>query len=67
MLQRDRHLCQECKRQGRVRVGDQVDHILPIAERPELQWDESNLQTLCRACHGRKTLAELRARGPAGG
>jgi 5-methylcytosine-specific restriction endonuclease McrA len=35
-----------------------ADHVLPIADRPELRLDLGNMQTLCDWCHKRKTLKE---------
>jgi hypothetical protein len=35
-----------------------VDHIIDIADRPDLRLDEDNLQSLCAQCHGRKTRAK---------
>jgi 5-methylcytosine-specific restriction endonuclease McrA len=35
-----------------------ADHVLPIADRPELRLDLGNMQTLCDTCHKRKTLKE---------
>lgn len=32
-----------------------VDHIITIAERPDLAWDEDNLQPLCHRHHSHKT------------
>lgn len=29
----------------------EVDHILPVATHPELEFTLSNLRTLCRSCH----------------
>lgn len=62
ILMRDRGLCQECLRQGRVtpvgavKYSAFVDHIRPKAEGGT--DDDSNLQTLCKACHQAKTQAE---------
>lgn len=68
ILQRDCGLCQECKRQGRLKaVGDKpysayVDHIIPKFEGGT--DDDSNLETLCRTCHTEKTNREKnRGRG----
>lgn len=33
--------------------GLEVDHIRPVALFPELEFDDGNLRTLCRACHRR--------------
>ncbi len=49
-------LCAECRRQGRVAVATQRDHIVPLAEGG--LDDESNEQGLCDACHEEKSLAE---------
>jgi 5-methylcytosine-specific restriction protein A len=58
--ERDCGLCQECKRQGRVSVGRDVDHIVPL-------WaggsdEDSNKETLCCDCHDAKTAREARER-----
>jgi len=31
--------------------GDEVHHVIPRAQRPDLMYDLPNLETLCRACH----------------
>jgi 5-methylcytosine-specific restriction endonuclease McrA len=36
----------------------EVDHIVGIWEAPDLVWELSNLQSLCHACHVRKSAAE---------
>lgn len=51
-------LCEECRRQGRIRAASQVDHIRPHRGDAGLFWDQSNWQSLCAACHSRKTAAE---------
>ena len=62
ILERDRGLCQECLRQGRVtpvgatKFSAFVDHIKPKAEGGT--DDDNNLQTLCRTCHQVKTQRE---------
>lgn len=48
-------LCAECERQGRVRAAVLVDHIIPHRGNQKLFWDQSNWQSLCRACHDVKT------------
>lgn len=47
-----------------------VDHIIPIAERPDMAYDSANLQSLCKGCNDRKTAQERRqspSPGPSGG
>jgi 5-methylcytosine-specific restriction protein A len=51
---RDGFRCVQCGAVGRL----EVDHILPVRTHPELAFDLSNLQTLCPACHTRKTRIE---------
>lgn len=53
-------LCAECRRQGRVRLATQRDHIKPLAEGGA--DDRDNEQGLCDECHEAKSLAE-RLRG----
>lgn len=53
---RDNWTCQKCK----VRGGKlQADHIKWWALYPELRYEISNGQTLCRKCHRKKTNKEL--------
>lgn len=46
---------------GQIVPATEVDHRQGVWERPDLVWDESNLQGLCTACHARKSTAERRA------
>ncbi|TYR75573.1 HNH endonuclease [Rossellomorea vietnamensis] len=62
---RDNHECQECKRQGRVKIDMNeysekakrkkialvVHHIKELEHHPELALDEDNLETVCVDCH----------------
>ena len=56
VLRRDKGLCQVCKREGRVSVAKQVDHILNKARGGTDNFD--NLQAICVKCHGIKTAKE---------
>jgi 5-methylcytosine-specific restriction protein A len=51
---------------GRVTPAVEVDHIVGLRERPELAFDEANLQGLCTTCHARKSALERVARPPRG-
>lgn len=53
-LQRDGWQCVRCG----ARVGLEVDHILPVRDRPDLAWALDNLQVLCGPCHARKSRIE---------
>ncbi len=55
-------LCEDCRRHGVVERATQVDHVLGLVLRPDLAYDLANLQSLCTACHARKSAAERRAR-----
>ena len=61
ILKRDNFLCQPCLAQGRTTQARDVDHIVPKALGGT--DDESNLQSICRACHKAKTQAEKRRGG----
>jgi 5-methylcytosine-specific restriction enzyme A len=50
-------LCEQCKRDGKVRAAAHVDHMLPLAE-GGAPYDWANLQALCAPCHSEKTAAE---------
>jgi len=48
----------QCFDERRVTLGAHVDHIVPHRGDRALFWDElGNWQTLCTACHSRKTSA----------
>ena len=54
IMMRDQGLCQECKRNGKVKAGVDCDHVTPVARGGNM-WSYSNLQMLCRQCHINKT------------
>lgn len=56
ILRRDRHLCQPCLAQYRVTPATQVDHIKAKANGGT--DDPDNLQSICDACHKRKTIED---------
>ncbi len=47
--------CRLCAQRGVTQPARIVDHILAIAERPDLRLVDSNLQSLCVPCANRKT------------
>ena len=55
-FRRDRWSCVKCGRKAR-----EVDHIIPLALGGR-EFDLNNCQSLCRACHMRKTVREMRDR-----
>ena len=54
-LERDGWRCVECGE----RRGLEVDHVLPVRDRPDLSYSLGNLQCLCGRCHARKTRLEV--------
>lgn len=54
-------LCEHCQRQGLTVPVHEVDHILPFnGPGDPLRLDRSNLQSLCRPCHAKKTAQDQR-------
>lgn len=57
-------MCEKCEREGRVRQGRDVDHVVSKARACKLGWSKArtdhpdNLQFLCVDCHKEKTAAE---------
>lgn len=52
-------LCVRCKEAGRIERATVVDHIIPHKGDETLFWDRAgNWQSLCVACHSRKTATE---------
>ncbi|WP_421868103.1 HNH endonuclease [Marinobacter adhaerens] len=61
VLERDRYLCQPCKRDRKATPATEVDHIVPEAEGGATV--AGNLEATCHPCHQAKTQREaLRAR-----
>ena len=58
ILRRDKGLCQECQRNGRLREATQVDHITPLHRGG--QDNDANLEAICANCHDAKTSSEMR-------
>lgn len=64
ILERDNGLCVPHSKRGLVVVATQVDHIVSRAEARALGWssalteEDSNLQSICDACHREKTSRE---------
>ncbi len=56
-------LCEECLQQGATTPAQMVDHIRPI-NKGGAALDLKNLQSLCHACHNRKSGRERHPRKP---
>lgn len=46
--------CRLCRLVGLDQAAVEVDHVVGLAERPDLAFTRSNLQPLCVRCHRRK-------------
>ena len=53
IMRRDRYMCQWCKRYGRNVQATVVHHIEHADTHPELGYTDSNLISLCAACHNK--------------
>ena len=53
ILRRDKYLCVDCKRYGRLTQATTVHHIKHFDQYPELALTPSNLVSLCSACHNK--------------
>lgn len=52
-------LCEHCLQQGKIEMATDVDHIVPRQNQTDLLCDDSNLQSLCKSCHSKKTKGEM--------
>ena len=57
IMKRDGGLCQQCAREGKITPADMVDHIVEIKDGGCATCEE-NLESLCNACHAKKTARE---------
>lgn len=48
-------ICLDCLKEGRYTPGQEVHHILKLVDNPELRDVGSNLMTLCKSCHSKRT------------
>ena len=51
-------LCTTCMKSSLVVAANEVDHIIPVRLGGSFT-DSSNLQSLCKPCHSRKTVLEV--------
>lgn len=64
VIERDLGMCQECKRNGIITQGRDVDHKVSKAKAAQMGWREgqiestANLEYLCNPCHDEKTARE---------
>lgn len=60
ILRRDDYQCRECKRYGKTTKAEQVHHIYPLENYPELALNNHNLISLCTSCHDKMHNRETR-------
>lgn len=53
IMRRDGYMCVLCKRYGKMRPAQVVHHIQHVDEYPKLAYIDSNLESLCVACHAK--------------
>lgn len=58
-LMRDEWLCQHCLQSDVYKPAEMVDHIVPTLVDWEKRLELDNLQSLCNACHNRKTAEDI--------
>lgn len=51
-------VCVECLKQGVIKQGRIVDHVIPLRKAWDKRLDTGNLQTLCIMHHNRKSAKE---------
>ena len=54
-------LCAECDRRALVTPGEVVDHVKELKDGGD-PWDVDNLEVLCKSCHAKKTVEEVKKR-----
>lgn len=54
ILKRDHQACAECAKHGVYTKADTVHHIVHLRDAPELALTDSNLESLCSACHDKE-------------
>lgn len=60
IMRRDNGLCQQCRRDGKLTLAEQVDHIVEHADGGS--DDDANLEALCGDHHKAKTARSQAAR-----
>lgn len=53
-------LCEPCQRKGLITEAQQVHHLTPIKEAPDLALSMENLESICTRCHARENARERR-------
>jgi 5-methylcytosine-specific restriction protein A len=50
-------LCADCLKEKKYTPAYEVHHITKLADRPDLRDVSSNLMSLCKSCHSKRTAA----------
>lgn len=61
ILKRDNYECMKCKREGKYHKAETVHHIKHLKDFPELALVDSNLESLCFACHNEEHPEKLKS------
>jgi len=62
IIKRDNHECQRCKRGGKYHRAECVHHKQELKQRPDLAFDDDNLEALCKRCHNIEHGKHLKAK-----
>lgn len=52
---RERPLCERCIKTGVVTPATDLHHKRKIKDRPDLAFDELNIEMICQSCHDKAT------------
>lgn len=58
VLTRDHHRCQLAYPDRCTTRATQVDHVLRVVDRPDLELDPTNLRAVCIPCHQHRTATD---------
>jgi 5-methylcytosine-specific restriction enzyme A len=58
----ENRFCRKCQQRGPMTLATIVDHVVPHRGDPDLFWDRSNWQPLCKAHHDRDKQRQERGR-----
>ena len=49
-------LCEDCLKINKTTAATEVHHVAKRQDHPELAYTLANLESLCKACHSRRTV-----------
>lgn len=64
LVRAEEPLCRECLKANRTSATEHIDHVIDRKKAPELAFERSNLQGLCKPCHNAKRANDRCEIGP---